>query len=254
MQTTAKIKKASRIRREIFFVAVILTLLLHGILLVLFEYKPTKKIYNNTRPTGITFMNLSNQTPAKRRELLNWFEYHEPSLISAPNVRHGYNQLNPYVNFRAARPDRIHQMLLPESPKNSLKAFSSLAMHKGPKKTLSQSFIFSRPGQVSTLGKTAKPQLPEAKFPLIKNDNIVLKLSLSSYLLKDSQKLKAKAMLISYNLKHSKLLPRVVVVNSSGNRDFDMSVLRELSLHIDEISQDSKDFTISIRWRKEDAK
>ena len=55
-------------------------------------------------------------------------------------------------------------------------------------------------------------------------------------------------------LEHSKLLPRVVIVNSSGNHDFDMLVLRELSLRIGDIARNSKDFTISIQWRKEDSK
>jgi len=251
MQTTTKTKKVSRFQRRIFFGAIILTLLVHGLLLVLFKYAPAEKIYSNPRTAGVTFMNLSNQTPAKRHELLNWLEYHEPSLISAPNAKHGYNQLNPYVNFRAASPDKIHKTVLPESPANKLRIFNALTIHKKVEDDLSYHFIFNRLVQVPASTKLSKPVLPELKFPLIKHDNTVLKLSLSSYLLKDAQKLKAKPMTINYSLKHSKMLPRVVIVNSSGNHDFDMLVLRELSLHIDDISQDSKDFTISIQWRKE---
>ena len=254
MQTTIKTKKISQEQRRIFFEAVILALLLHWLLLVLFDYKPSKKVYRDTHSAGITFMNLANQSPAKRRELLNWLEYNEPSLISAPNVRHGYNQLNPYINFRAAQPDKIHQTVLPESPANSLKDFAVLKTQKQSADDSSHNLIFNRFGRVPASPEKAKPSLPEPKFPLIKSNDIVLKLSLSSYLLKDSRKLKAKSMLINYNLEQSKMLPRVVVVDSSGKRDFDMSVLRELSLCIDDISQGRKNFTISIQWRKETSK
>lgn len=199
-------------------------------------------------------MNLANQTPAKRRELLNWLEYNEPSLISAPNARHGYNQLNPYINFRAARPDKIYQAVLPESPASSLKDFAVLKIHEQTGNDLSRNLIFNRFSQAPASPRTPEPSLPELKFPLIKSNDIVLKLSLSSYLIKDSQRLKAKSMLINYNLEQSKMLPRVVVVDSSGKRDFDMSVLRELSLCIDDISQGSKDFNISIQWRREASK
>lgn len=236
--------------------AIILTLLVHGVLLVLFKYTPARKIYSNTRTAGVTFMNLANQAPGKRHELLNWLEYHEPSLISAPNVRHGYNQLNPYVNFRPARPDKIYKTVLPEIPKNKFRNFDTLALHNQGQSNLASNFIFNHNIYVRILPKitAAKPTLPEVKYPLFKNSSTILTLPLSSYLLNDSVKLKAKPMLINYNLKRSKQLPRVVIVKSSGNRDFDMSVLRELSLYIDEISQGSKDFTISIQWRKEASK
>lgn len=252
MQRTTKTKGASRFQRRIFFGAIILALLVHGLLLVLFEYAPSKKIYNNTRTAGVTFMNLANQAPEKQRKLLNWLEYHEPSLISAPNAKYGYNQLNPYVNFRAAHPDKVHQIVLPESPENKPRKFTPLEIHEQPQDVSPQISIFNRPKRAAV--KTAKTVLPKVEYPLIKNDNIVLKMSFSPYLLKDSQKLKAKPMLINYNLEYSKQLPRVIVVKSSGSHDFDMLVLRELSLHISDIAHDSKDFTISIKWRKEDFK
>ncbi len=252
MQTTIKTKKISQEQRRIFFEAVILALLLHWLLFVLFDYKPPKKNYSDTHSAGITFMNLANQSPSKRREFLNWLEYNEPSLISAPDA--GYNQLNPYIHFRAAQPDKIYQTVLPESPANSLKDFAVLKIQEQSADDSSHNLIFNRFGRVPASPEKAKPSLPEPKFPLIKSNDIVLKLSLSSYLLKDSQKLKAKSMLINYNLEQSKMLPRVVVVDSSGKRDFDMSVLRELSLCIDDISQGRKNFTISIQWRKETSK
>jgi len=232
-------------------VAVILTLLLHGLLLLLFDYKEPKKVYSNTRSAGITFMNLTNQTALEQKELLNWLEYHEPSLISAPNTTHGYNQLNPHINFRAAQPDKIYQTVLPKSSKNKLKEFVSLGIHTESKNDLAKNVIFNSPGQVSSLPEKPTVKLPELKYPLIKSNNTVLKLAFSPYLLKDSEKLKAKSMLINYNLEKSKLLPRVVIIDSSGNRGFDMSVLRELSLCIDDIAQEQKDFAISIQWRKE---
>jgi len=249
-------KKTSRIQRKIFFAAIILTLLAHGLLLVLFAYKPATRVYNNQNTLGITFMNLANQAPEKRRELLNWLEYHEPSLISAPNAKHGYNQLNPYVSFRKAHPDKKHQTVLATSPKSSLKEFDILNMHEQRGNDSSDDFIFHRLGRVPVQSMTLKPKplLPEVKFPLLKRNNLILKLSLSSYLIKDAEKLKAKSMSINYNLEQSKLLPRVIIVDSSGSRDFDMSVLRELSLQIDDISRGSKDFTINIQWRREASK
>jgi hypothetical protein len=256
MQKTTKTKKISRLQRRIFFGAIILTLLVHGLLLVLFKYAPSKKIYSNTRTAGVTFMNLDNQAPEKKRELLNWLEYHEPSLISAPNAKHGYNQLNPHKCFRKARPDKKYQAVLATSPKSSLKKFDILNMHEQRINDSSNDFIFHRLGRVPVQSRTVKPKplLPEVKFPLIKHNNLVFKLPLSSYLLKDAEKLKAKSMSINYNLEQSKLLPRVVIIDSSGNRDFDMSVLRELSLQIDNISRGSKDFTINIQWRREVSK
>ena len=246
MQTTTKTKEISRIQRRIFLGAIILALLVHVVLLVLFEYAPAKKIYSNTRTAGVTFMNLASQPPAKRRELLNWLDYHDPSLISAPNAKYGYNQLNPDVAFRATNSDKVHQTVLPDIPEKKPKEFTFLKIHSQEEDILSQTFIFKRPHQVTV--ETPKPALPDIKYPLLKNGNMVLKLSFSPYLLKDSQKLKAKSMLINYNLEQSKMFPRVVIVNSSGNYDFDMLVLRELSLRIDDIAQGSKDFTLSIQW------
>lgn len=252
MLTTTK--KTSRIQRKIFFAAIILALLVHGLLLVLFVYTPSAKIYSKRRTASITFMNLANQSPEKRRELLNWLEYHEPSLISAPNAKYGYNQLNPYESFRKASPDRKYQTVLATSPKSPLMKFDTLNMHKQKDNNSSKDFIFHRLGRVPVSSRTLKPKPllpPKLKFPLLKHGDIVLKLSLSSYLLKDAEKLKAKSMSIDYSLEQSKLLPRVVVVNSSGSHDFDMSVLRELSLQIDDISQGRKKFTIKIQWREE---
>ena len=251
MQTTGKNKEAFRMQLTTFLAAIILALLIHGLLLVLFKYAPSERIYNNTRTAGVTFMNLSNQAPEKQQELLNWLEYHEPSLISAPNAKYGYNQLSPYVNFRAAHPDKVYQIVLPKSPENKPEKFTALEIHKG-KNISSSHFMFKRPKQVAV--KAPAAVLPEVKYPLIKHDNIVLKLAFSPYLRKDSKKLKAKSMLIDYNLTHSRQLPRVVVVKSSGNHGFDMLVLRELSLRIEDIARDSKDFTISIQWRKEDSR
>ena len=201
-------------------------------------------------------MNLDNQAPEQKRELLNWLEYHEPSLISAPNAKYGYNQLNPHKCFRKARPDKKYQTVLATSPKSSLKKFHILNMHEHRRNDSSNDFIFHRLGRVPVQSGTVKPKplLPEVKFPLVKHNNLVFKLSLSSYLLKDAEKLKAKSMSINYNLEQSKLLPRVVIIASSGNRDFDMSVLRELSLQINNISRGSKDFTINIQWRREVSK
>ena len=209
MLTTTTTKKTSRIQQKIFFGAIILTLLIHGLLLVLFVYAPSKKVYDNKRTAGITFMNLANQAPEKRRELLNWLEYNEPSLISAPNAKHGYNQLNPYMRFRKAQADKKHQAVLATSPKSSLKNFDTLNMHKQKGSDSSRDFIFHHLGQVPSPPKTLKPKplLPEVKFPLLKHNDIVLKLALSSYLLKDAEKLKAKSMSINYNLEQSKLLP-----------------------------------------------
>ena len=253
MPTTIITRNTSRIQRKIFFEAIILTLLLHGLLVVLFTYSPPTRGYNNTGTAGITFMNLANQPPAKKQELLNWLEYHEPSLISAPNVKHGYNQLNPYTSFRKVHPDKKYKAVLPTSPKSILKNFDALNMHRQRHNDSSGDFIFHRLGQIPISVKMTKPKSlpPQIKFPLIKHNNTVLKLSLSPYLLKDAEKLKAKSMSINYNLKHSKLLPRVVIADSSGNHGFDMSVLRELSLQLDKISQSDEDFTINIQWRKE---
>lgn len=255
MLTSTTTKKKSVIHREILFVAIMLTLLAHGLLLVLFVYTPSKKVYNNRRTAGITFMNLANQAPGKRSELLNWLEYHEPSLISAPNVKYGYNQLNPYKSFRKARRDKKYHAVLATSPKSSLKKFDALSIHKRRQSDSSDDFIFHHLGGIPESLRTVKssPLIP-VKFPLVKNNDIVLKLSLSSYLLKDAEKLKAKSMSINYNLEQSELFPRVVIVDSSGNHDFDMSVLRELSLLFDDISRDRKDFTIRIQWRREASK
>ena len=148
MQTTTKTKEPSRIQRRIFFGAIILALLVHGLLLVLFKYAPLEKTYSNIRTAGITFMNLASQPPAKRRELLNWLEYHEPSLISAPNAKYGYNQLIPYTDFRPAQPDKVYNADLPKVPEKKLKGFSSLKMHQQAENTLSQNFIFKHPHKV----------------------------------------------------------------------------------------------------------
>ncbi len=253
MLKTTKTRKNSPAQRKIFFEAIIIALSVHGLLLVLFVYTPSAKVYSNARTAGITFMNLANQAPEARNQLLNWLEYHEPSLISAPNVKYGYNQLNPPVSLRKARADIKYKTVFPKSPKSSLKKFTALNMHKKEKNDLSENFIFHRLGQIPVSLKQAeqKPPSLESEFPVIKRDNVVLKLSLPAYLLKDSEKLKAKSMSIDYNLGHSKLLPRVMIVKSSGCRDFDMRVLRGLSLQIEDISQGNNDFRINIQWRKE---
>jgi len=195
-------------------------------------------------------MDLANQPPAKRRELLNWLEYHEPSLISAPSAKYGYNQLIPAVGFRPARADKVYKTVLPEVPEKKLKEFSSLKIHNKLENALSQNSIFKHPHKV--IPEEPKPAAaPDIKYPLIKNGNAVLKLSFSPYLLKDSKKLKAKPMLIRYSLRSSRTLPRMEVVNSSGNYDFDMLVLQELSVHIDDLAQGGRDFTISIQWHGE---
>ena len=249
MQKSTKTKEIPRMQRRIFFGAIMLALLVHGILLVLFEYAPSEKTYSSTHTAGVTFMNLASQTPARRREILNWLEYHEPSLISVPNAKYGYNQLTANVDFRPAQPDKVHRADLPEVPKKKPKEFSSLKMHNKAENILLRNLIFKHPHKI--MSEAPRPAVPDIKYPLIKNGNTVLELSFSSYLLKDSEKLKAKPMLINYNLTRSKMLPRVEIVNSSGSYDFDMLVLRELSLHIDELAKGGKNFTISIQWRRE---
>lgn len=252
MLTTPTTKKVSRAQRKIFFEAIILTLLLHGLLVVLFVYTPSTKVYSNIGTAGVTFMNLANQSPKKRQELLNWLEYNDPSLISAPNAKYGYNQLHPRVNFRGARPDTNYRNVLPESRKNSPKKFMPLNSHQQAGNNLSQNFIFHRPGQIQiSVTVKQRPPLPQIKYPLIKRGDIVLNISLAPALVQKALESEAKAMDINFRPGQVKLLPRVVIVNSSGQRDFDNAVLRELLLQINKISPDRKAFKISIQWRKE---
>ena len=253
MQTNTTSKTVSRAHRTIFFEAVILTLLIHGLLLVFFVYAPPPQAYSNVRTASVTFMSLSNQNPEKRRQLLNWLEYHEPSLISAPNAKYGYNQLNPYIDFREVRPDRKYQLVLPEARKNSIKKFTGLELHAPVKNDLAQNLIFHPLGKLPAPPEPASSKLPptEIKYPLIKHNDSVLQMSLTPSLEKRALALQAKPMTVSFHWGRVKLVPRMLITASSGNRDFDLEVLRELRLKIDEISPEHKDFRLNIQWRKE---
>ena len=148
MQKSTKTKEIPRMQRRIFFGAIMLALLVHGLLLVLFEYAPSEKTYRSTHTAGVTFMNLASQTPEKRREILNWLEYHEPSLISVPNAKYGYNQLTPNIDFRPAQPDKVHKADLPEVPTKKPKEFSSLKMHNKAENILLRNLIFKHPHKI----------------------------------------------------------------------------------------------------------
>lgn len=255
MPTNIKTKKEISARRRILLSAIILALLVHGLLLMLFVCKAPVQVYSAARTAGVTFMDLKNQDPAERRRFLNWLEYHEPSLISVPNARYGYNQLNPRVKFRAARPDLAWNNILPESPENSLPGFEDLKPHAKPENDLSNSFVFHNFQRVPDILEKANagPLPPETEYPLIKRDDKTLHWFLSEQLLEDAEKLRAKPLCVRYDLKHSRLLPRVMIMESSGNRDFDLRVLRELALHLEDIAGDGNEFAISIQWRKKEA-
>ncbi|MFA6717181.1 MAG: hypothetical protein WC082_01875 [Victivallales bacterium] len=254
MPTNTKTEKDISAQRKIFPLAIAIALLVHGLLLALFVYKAPPRVYSAARTAGVTFMDLRNQNPAERRQFLNWLEYHEPSLISVPDMKYGYNQLNPRIKFRGARPDIACRTVLPEGTANSLKKFEDLQLHEKPRNVLPDNFVFHNFQRIPDVlvKPAAVPTPPETEYPLIRRGGKILNLSLSEQLLEDSKKLKPEPMDIRYDLKHSRLLPRAEIVKSSGNRDFDLRILRELSLHLEAVAGDGGEFTISIQWRKKE--
>ncbi|MDD5598093.1 MAG: hypothetical protein PHV82_09120 [Victivallaceae bacterium] len=254
MPTNTKTEKDISVQRKILLLAIAIALLVHGLLLALFVYKAPPRIYSAARTAGVTFMDLRNQDPAGRRQFLNWLEYHEPSLISAPDMKYGYNQLNPRTKFRDARPDIACRTVLPEGTKNSLKEFEDLKLHERPQTALPDNFVFHSFQRIpDILAKPAAgPAAPETEYPLIRRGDKILNLSLSEQLFEDSEKLKPEPMSIRYDFKHSRLLPRAEIIESSGNRDFDLRVLREFALHPEDIAGEEGEFTISIQWRKKE--
>jgi hypothetical protein len=255
MPKNTKTKKYISAQRKILLAAVIITLVVHGLLAVLFVYKVPSAVYNTTRTAGVTFMDLGNQEPEGRRRFLNWLEYHEPSMISAPNAKYGYNQLNPRIKFRESRSDRVRNNVLPEGVKNSLQGFEDLQPHEKPENASANNFVFHSFQRVPDIldKPETKAAVPETGYPLIKRDDKVLHLFLSGQLLEDAEKLKLEPFSAKYGLQHSKLLPRVMIIKSSGNRDFDLRILREISLQLENIAGDRSEFIISIQWRKKEA-
>ena len=254
MQTTETIKKEKNPHIKIVSAAIILTLLIHGLLLVLFEYSPSKPVYSEAENTDISFMNLASETKAKRQELLNWLEYHEPSMISAPHSKYGYKQLSTDIDFRPAKNDLERKEVLAEKKAKALKAFETIKPQEPRKKILSGDFLFHRLGRIpqSLDIKPASKQISETTvFPQIKADGKSIKLNLSKDLIKEAEKNKAQSMQIGVHWKKSSLLPRVDIEKSSGNDEIDMEVLREIMLQTDNISRTENDIKINIKWRKE---
>ena len=247
-------EKVNRDHRKITFAAVTLALLIHGLLLVLFDYDSPAPVYKTTGSPGVSFMSLGNLKSAKRQQLQNWLEYHEPSMISAPHNKYGYNQLVPQVNFRAAQTDLAVQNTKPEIPSATISKFRDLKPHGDSQRDLFKNYILHQP-QIklpSAAVKTTAFQKEKEQFPQIKANGKLIKLSLGPELIKKAGALKAKRMEINYRPGIDELFPRVVILKSSGNRDFDMAVLHELSLPLTSILKKS-DMTIHIKWRAKTA-
>jgi hypothetical protein len=244
-------------QRKVVMEALALTLLIHALLLLLFVYKPDEKIYSNTSGAGIIFMNINNQPTEKREQLMNWLEFHDPSLISAPNTKYGYSHVNAPVKFRKPQPDRNYKQNFPKSPERSLAQFRELSPPPAPEANLAQNFIMHPLGHNPDILK--KPQMvkastPEPEYPLIKCNGKILKLVLPAPLTEHAVKIKAKATSIYFRWTPGQMLPRTELTESSGDRNFDMSVIAELLLEADNIPRESGDLNIRIEWRKEEKK
>ncbi|MDD5697058.1 MAG: hypothetical protein PHH77_00425 [Victivallaceae bacterium] len=255
MPTNPKIKKKIRAARRIFFAAVILALAIHGLLVGLFAYTPAEKVYNNTRTAGVFFLNLGNQPPEKRRELLNWLEYHDPTLIAAPNAKYGYNQLNPQVNFRRAQPDLNYRPVIPEAPASVPEKFENLPLHQAPENEPAQGFIFHNLGRMPAAVKAAVllSGSPPPAYPLITSGGKPLKLTLPPALVEQAEQAGVKPITVDFRWGKIKLLPRVTLITSSGNRNLDLAVMRELMLHLETVAPDCRDSRLNIQWRSEAA-
>jgi hypothetical protein len=257
MLTHRTIDKDQKNQRKIVIEALILTLLIHALLLFLFVYNPGEKLYSNVKSAGITFMNMNNQSPEKREQLMNWLEYHDPSLISAPNTKYGYSKINAPVKFREARPDRKYKVDFPKSPKGSLTEFEDLSSLPIPETSRSQNFIMQPLGHNPDILKKPDPvkvSTPEIKYPLVKCNGNVLNLSLPDTLIERAKKFNARPTSIHFQWTPNQMLPRTELIQSSGDRNFDMSVIAELLLQADNIPHEAGDLQIRIEWQKGGAK
>jgi hypothetical protein len=249
---SGKFDNVNKAHRRIIFAAVILTLAVHGLLLVLFDYEPPAPAYKSTGSPGISFMNLGNLKAVKKQQLQNWLEYHEPSMISAPHSKYGYNRLVLHTGFRTAQADRVLKITRAQMPPPQINKFRELELHNNSGSDLFTNYILY-PSQLklapfSGSGKKLKVTA-ERQYPQIQANGKPLELSLSPELLKKAAMLKVKIMEIDYRPGPDKLFPRVAVSRSSGNHDFDMAVLHELSLPLASIVGKSNSLNIKIKWR-----
>ncbi|MDD5727306.1 MAG: hypothetical protein PHV59_01965 [Victivallales bacterium] len=247
--------KVIREQRRILFEAVVLALLVHALLLLLFVCKPPAPGYRAAGSPGISFMNLTNLAPVQRRQLQNWLEYHEPSMLSAPHARYGYNQLAPQISFRAAGSDREIKTLPPQIPASRPPAFNRLKTHPGLETDSYRNYVLFHPPQLFPDAETQTPKpLPPLKYPIIRSGNRVLEIALSPTLRQRAEAVNAKTLEIDCQAETGDLFPRIAILRSSGNCDFDMAVLHQLSLPLAAMMKNTGNLNISIKWREENTK
>ena len=244
-----KADKVNKAHRRITFAAIAIALLIHGLLLVLFNYEQPVPVYKTAGSPGVSFMSLGSLKNVRKQQLQNWLEYHEPSMISAPH-KYGYNQLVPRTGFRVTRTDRALKLTKPQLPPLKINEFSELKPHNDSENDFFSNYILHPPQLKLPSSSIKKIEIKtEQKYPQLKANGKLIELSLSPKLLKKAVELKAKGMEINYRPGPGKLFPRVAVYKSSGNHDFDMAVLRELSLPLASMLEKNNKMLVTIKWQ-----
>ena len=245
-----KFDKVNKSHRRVTFAAIVMALLIHGLLLVLFKYEPPAPVYKTTGSPGVSFMSLGSLKTVKQQQLQNWLEYHEPSMISAPHSKYGYSQLIPHASFRSTQADQALKLTKSQMPPVKVNEFKELQTSRDFENDIFSNYILHPPQLKLPAPIEKKVEIkPPAKYPLLKANGKLLELSLSPELLKKAANLKVKEMEINYRPGPDKLFPRITVFKSSGNRNFDMAVLHELSIPFASILEKNKGMTVTIKWR-----
>lgn len=242
-------------RKLIIAEALMIAVIFHLVLLVSFDYAPQKAKLSSQEEPIISLLNMPDTKSPAGKELLNWLEYRDPSVVSSPYSKYSYSATNRKPAFRKPLPDQPLPEAMPSPPKVSFPRFEKLSANTNKQYDAAFHFInYSTVPPAVEQTDSSKVAIPP-KYPLsLLNNSIPVELELDSSLAELGKEVSAEPTLVKlYPGEQEDLMPRIDVMSSSGSQTLDMAAVRALLLKTKELSRSTPQF-VTVYWRQEEQK
>ncbi len=244
MSVKRKFFSDNRKSKLIAIEALAVTCLFHLALLTAMVYEPSPGREPAGRPQKVTLMNLSNPAVRNVDQIMNWLEYHDPSLMVRANHSYSYAAIARRKASRELRPDLPRPTVIDELKKPESARFEPL--------TASQSIEHYAAPFVGYVPAPLPPQetpQPHADFPQVWCDGLLLDMSIPKTLKASVREVGAQSTfqvrLIRYD---TSLFPRYEILSSSGNTGLDREIVHYILAHSDALIKDDALAEITIIW------
>jgi hypothetical protein len=228
--------------------AIAVTILFHLILLFSFAYIPAAEVQPDYGVRRIALLNLAGGTRPEHHEIINWMEYHDPSMISRPGYNYGYSSVARRQAFRTPVSDLARKTSLEEPRAINVKNFDPLTPIKGTSFDRISHFVCYKtlaPG-IREKEKT----VTKAEYPKILKDDSVLEIAIPQKTVELGKEVAVGPTIVKVTSFGEGFFPRFSIISSSGSKNLDMAIVKILMGNQDKIGLGKEPVSITVYWNQ----